>query len=255
MKITILGCGAAGGVPSISEAWGKCDPENPKNRRRRPSILLETSGLTLLIDSSPDLRDQLLSCNISHLDGILYTHAHADHLHGIDDLREVNRAMKAPIAVYGTAQTLGEIGERFGYVFAPMMGDGKNIYKPWLIPHEIGAEFSVGPLRVTTFDQDHGFSRTIGFRFGAMAYSTDVLELPEPSMQKLQGLDLWIVGCMVDVPHVTHAHIAKALAWREILQPKRMVITHMGPSLDYAALCASLPEGVEPAYDGMVLTL
>ncbi len=255
MKITILGCGAAGGVPMISGGWGNCDPGNPKNRRLRPSILLQDAGLTLLVDTSPDLRQQLLSAEINHLDAVLFTHAHADHLHGIDDLREVNRAMKAPIAVYATPSTLAEIAERFAYVFAPMKLASANIYKPWLIPHAVADHFTIGALELRAFDQDHGFSRTTGFRFGRAAYSTDVLELPESSMAQLHGLDLWIVGCLLDKPHSTHAHIAKALAWREILRPQRMIITHMSPQLDYADLAARLPDGVEPAYDGMVLSL
>jgi phosphoribosyl 1,2-cyclic phosphate phosphodiesterase len=255
VKITILGCGAAGGVPMISSGWGDCDPKEPKNRRLRPSILIEAEGKTLLVDTSPDLREQLLAADVRHLDAVLFTHAHADHLHGIDDLREINRAMRAPIDVFAEATTLAEIGERFGYVFTPLDPEKTTIYKPWLIPHAISGEFAAAGLAFTAFDQDHGFSRTTGFRFGAAAYSTDVLDLPDSSLALLHGLDLWIIGCLVDIPHVTHAHVAKALAWRDIVKPKRMVITHMSPRLDYASLSASLPAGVEPAYDGMVLTV
>ncbi len=255
MKITVLGCGAAGGVPTVSQGWGDCDPTNPKNRRRRPSILVEAAGQTLLVDTGADLREQLLSAAVRRLDAVLYTHAHADHLHGIDDLREINRAMGGPIPAYANAETLADIAQRFGYVFTPLPPKAKNIFKPWLIPTPIEDRFAVGGLEVTAFDQDHGFSRTTGFRFGRAAYSTDVLELPEASLAQLQGLDLWIVGCLLDLPHSTHAHIAKALAWREIVKPKHMVITHMSGRLDYARLAASLPDGVEPAYDGMVLTL
>jgi phosphoribosyl 1,2-cyclic phosphate phosphodiesterase len=189
------------------------------------------------------------------LDAVLYTHAHADHLHGIDDLREINRAMRAPIPVYATAQTLAEIDHRFDYVFTPLDLESSTIYKPWLLPNAIESNFSAAGIAITAFDQDHGYSRTTGFRIGDFAYSTDVLDLPEDSMAKLQGLDLWIVGCLVDKPHVTHADIDKALRWRDILKPRRLVITHMSTSLDYAALAARLPEGVEPAFDGMVLAL
>lgn len=255
MKVTILGSGAAGGVPMISSGWGRCDPNNPKNRRRRPSVLVEEAGKRILIDTSPDLREQLLSSGTNHLDAVLFTHAHADHLHGIDDLREINRAMKAPIPVFGAGETLADIAHRFDYVFTPLDLAKDTIYKPWLIPHEVEGDFTAAGIAMTAFEQDHGFSRTTGYRIGNFAYSTDVLNLPEASMARLEGLDLWIVGCLLDIPHTTHAHIDKALAWRERLKPKQMVITHMSPRLDYETLAKSLPEGVEPAYDGMVLEL
>ena len=252
MKITILGCGGAGGVPMISAGWGQCDPNNPKNRRRRQSILVEDQGQTILVDTSPDLREQLLGTGTRHLDAVLYTHAHADHVHGIDDLREVNRAMKAPLPTYGTAETMTEIKERFPYVFTAVAETiTGNIYKPCLIPHEIDGPFDVGHVHIVPFDQDHGYSRTTGFRFGSAAYSTDVLELPEESMALLHGLDVWIVGCLLDKPHHTHAHVDKVLGWAEVLQPKLTIITHMSPRLDYATLMASLPAGVVAAYDGM----
>jgi phosphoribosyl 1,2-cyclic phosphate phosphodiesterase len=255
VKVTLLGSGAAGGVPMISSGWGRCDPTNPKNRRRRPSILVEEAGKCLLIDTSPDLREQLLSAEIKHLDAVLYTHSHADHLHGIDDLREVNRAMKAPIPVFGSEETLADIAIRFDYVFKPLDLTKDSIYKPWLIPHEIEGAFTAAGVEVIAFDQDHGHSRTTGYRIGRMAYSTDVLNLPESSMAQLEGLDLWIVGCLLDIPHTTHAHVDKALGWRERLTPKHMVITHMSPRLDYQTLVDSLPQGVEPAFDGMILSL
>ena len=255
MKVTILGCGAAGGVPMISVGWGRCDPNNPKNRRRRPSILVEEADKRILIDTSPDLREQLLASETNHLDAVLYTHAHADHLHGIDDLREVNRAMKAPIPVYGSDETLADISLRFDYVFKPLDLSKDSIYKPWLIPNAVEGPFTAAGIEVISFEQDHGYSRTTGYRIGDMAYSTDVTELPEASMEQLEGLDLWIVGCLLDIPHATHAHIDKALAWRERLKPKHMVITHMSTRLDYDTLANSLPEGVEPGYDGMVLSL
>lgn len=255
MKVTILGSGAAGGVPMISSGWGRCDPANPKNRRRRPSILVEEAGKTILVDTSPDLREQLLSAEIRHLDAVLFTHAHADHLHGVDDLREINRAMNASVPVYGSRETLDEIGQRFDYVFTPLDPEKYGIYKPWLIPHAIDGRFEAAGVPVVSFDQDHGFSRTTGYRIGAMAYSTDVLHLPEDSMAQLEGLDLWIVGCLLDFPHTTHAHVGKALEWRERLKPKHMVITHMSPRLDYETLRRELPDGVEPGYDGLVLSL
>jgi phosphoribosyl 1,2-cyclic phosphate phosphodiesterase len=255
VRITILGSGGASGVPAISVGWAKCDPKEPKNRRRRPSILVEEGGRTILVDTSPDLRDQLLDTAVRHLDAILYTHTHADHLNGIDDLREVNRAMGGPIAVYGTAETLADIRARFAYVFEPLDLKTVPIYKPLLEPHVIDGPFRLGEQEVIPVDQDHGYSRTTGFRFGQAAYSTDLVDLPEASMAALRGLDLWIVGCLMDKPHPTHAHLAKVLGWAKRLAPKLTVITHMSPWLDYARLQAELPPGVVPGYDGMVLEL
>jgi len=256
MKFTILGSGAAGGVPMVSIGWGRCDPTNPRNRRRRPSILVEEAGQTLLVDSSPDLREQLLDANIRHLDAVLYTHAHADHLHGIDDLREVNRAMGRSIPLFASAATMREIEERFGYVFQPLAANSKTIYKPLLDPHLVEGSFQVGPLTITPFDQDHGYGRTTGFLFGQKAaYSTDVLELPDPSLALLHNLDLWIVGCLTDKPHETHAHLDKVVAWAEMLHPKLTVVTHMSPRLDYESVKVRLPPGVIPAYDGMTIEI
>lgn len=255
MKVTILGCGAAGGVPMVSIGWGRCDPTEPRNRRLRPSILVEEGGQTILVDAGPDLRQQLLSAEVRRLDAVLLTHAHADHLHGIDELREVNRAMQAPIDVYGAAATLDEVAERFGYVFTPLPPESTSIYKPLLRPHSVTGRFSTGPVDILAIDQDHGYCRTTGYRIGRMAYCTDVLEFPETSLEQLTGLDLWIIGCLVEHPHPTHAHVDKVLAWVERLRPKHTLLTHMGPGLDYGDLSARLPAGVAPAFDGQVLEL
>ncbi len=255
MKITVLGSGAAAGVPMISAGWGNCDPAEPRNRRRRPSILVEEGDQTILVDTSPDLREQLLGANVRRLDAVLYTHAHADHLHGIDDLREVNRAMGASIDVYGTAEMLDDIRARFGYVFEPLDPKVMPIFKPWLIPHLLAGPFRLGSLEVVPFDQDHGYCRTTGYRFGRAAYSTDVVALPEDSLALLENLDLWIVGCLTDSPHQTHAHLDKVLAWVERLRPKMTLISHMGTRLDYGRLSKTLPAGVAPAYDGLVVEI
>lgn len=255
MKITILGCGAAGGVPMVSVGWGNCDPTEPRNRRLRPSILLQEGEFSALVDSGPDLRQQLLSVNINRLDAVLYTHGHADHTHGIDDLREVNRVMRMAIPAYGSEDCLKEIAERFAYVFEPLDLETVPVYKPWLIPNAVKGRFQVGPWQVQAIDQDHGYSRTLGFRIGTMAYCTDVCEFPDSSLDMLKGLDVWIVGCLVDQPHPTHAHVDKVLAWAEILKPKRTILTHMSPRLDYRTLQRTLPEGFEPAYDGQVIEL
>jgi phosphoribosyl 1,2-cyclic phosphate phosphodiesterase len=255
MKVTILGCGAAGGTPMISSGWGRCNPDNPRNRRRRPSILVEEAGQTILVDTSPDLREQLLGAEVRHLDAVIYTHAHADHLHGIDDLREINRAMKRPIDVYAAATTLDEIAERFAYVFQPLPPGTKQIYKPWLVPHQVAGPFSVGPVDIVPIDLDHGYSQTTGYRFGRFAYTTDFVEMPEESLEKLEGLDLWVVGCLLETPHATHAHVGKALSWAERLKPKRVLITHMSPAIDYDSLLDRLPAHVAPAFDGQSIEM
>ncbi|HEV2161353.1 MAG TPA: MBL fold metallo-hydrolase [Stellaceae bacterium] len=256
MKITILGCGPSWGVPRIGGDWGACDPANRKNRRRRVSILVEECGRTILVDTSPDLREQLLDAGAGRIDAVLFTHAHADHLHGIDDLRGVNRIVKAAIPTYATPATLAEIERRFAYVFAPLKpGREGNYYKPVLERHPIDGPFTAAGIAVTPFTQDHGFSQTLGFRFGRFAYSTDVIALDEAAFQALAGIDTWVVDCIRPEPHVTHSHIDRTLAWIDRVRPRRAVLTHMDESLDYETLRRTLPAGVEPGYDGMVIDI
>ena len=256
MKVTILGCGSAPGVPSVSGGWGKCDPNNPKNRRRRASILVESDGVQILVDTSPDLREQLIDTGVKHLDAVLFTHAHADHIHGVDELREINRAMKgAALPAYANAATLGILETRFSYVFEGIP-PGQPIFRPWLVPNVIDEvqPFTVGGITITPFVQDHGFSTTTGFRFGDIVYSTDVLELSDAAKNVIRGAKVWIVGALSDVPLPTHAHLEKALAWIAELKPHRAIITHMGNALDYERLITHvLPVGVTPAFDGMVI--
>lgn len=252
MRVTMLGCGPSWGVPRIGNDWGVCDPENPKNRRRRVSALVEENGVRLLIDTSPDLREQLLDAGVTGLEAVLFTHAHADHVHGIDDLRSVNRLIGKPLPIYGDARTLAEIRSRFGYVFSPLIPEAKSaFYKPVLEPVAIDGPFEVAGVKVTPFTQDHGFSPTLGFRFGRFAYSTDVIRLDEAAFAALQGVETWIVDCIRVNPHVTHSHLAQTLDWIERLGPRRAILTHMDESLDYATLRNTLPPGVEPGYDGL----
>lgn len=255
IRVTILGSGSSSGTPAVDWGWGRCDPDNIKNRRTRPSILVESGTTRILVDSTPDLREQLLAARVRELDAVVYTHAHADHLHGIDDLRAINRAMNAPLDTYADGKTLEVLRTRFGYVLEPLDEGARFYYKPTLTPHEIadGELFSIGDIEIAAFSQDHGFSTTLGFRFGSVAYTTDVVELSEEAFERLEGIDLWIIGTLVDHPHPTHCDVDKALAWVDRIKPKRAVLTHLGGDLDHASLAARLPAGVEPAYDGMHL--
>lgn len=254
MKVTLLGCGPSTGVPAIGPDWGACDPNDPRNRRRRASLLIECRGKTVLVDTSPDLREQLLDAGVGRLDAVILTHAHADHLHGIDDLRSVNRLMGQAIPLYADAETLDELKRRFGYVFDPVPADG-YVYKPHVIPHVINGPFSAAGLDIAPFAQDHGFSTTLGLRIGALGYSTDVTELDDTAFATLEGVALWIVDCLRYEPHPTHSHLAKTLAWITRVRPARAVLTHMDRPLDYGELAAKLPPGAEPGRDGLVVEI
>ena len=255
MRVTILGSGCSGGTPQPGRGWGRCDPTNPKNRRRRPSILVENQDTTVLVDTSPDLREQLLDADVTRLDAVVYTHAHADHLHGIDDLRGINRNMGTAIDAYADENTLAIIEERFGYVLKPLPPTATSVFKPTLVPHVLNDRGSVdiGNLTFTGFTQDHGFSETMGYRINNVGYTTDVVELPDHAFDILAGIDVWIIGTFIDHPHLTHVDVDRALGWIEKLKPRRGIFTHLSQSLDHEKLAAYLPEGVEPAYDGMVI--
>jgi phosphoribosyl 1,2-cyclic phosphate phosphodiesterase len=260
LKLTILGCGASGGVPRVGNHWGACDPGNPRNRRSRCSLLVERQGAkgetSVLVDTSPDLREQLIEAEVGWLDGVLYTHDHADHTHGIDDLRQVTFNGHRRVDVYYDEATGKLLRSRFAYCFEARPGSD---YPPILNGHEIGAGKTVridgagGAIEALPFRQLHGQGESLGFRFGRAAYSPDVSDLPEDSLKVLQGLDLWIVDALRYTPHPSHFSLEQALDWIARLKPKRAVLTHMHGDLDYATLASALPPGVEPAYDGMVL--
>lgn len=257
MRITILGSGAAGGVPLIGNEWGNCDPENPKNRRRRASILVEDGGVTLLVDTGPDIREQLLDAGVSRLDAILYTHIHADHTHGIDEIRALNRLQRTVIDAYATEYDLKHLCSKFSYVFDPPGEYNGRIafYKPCLTARLFthGEAFSAAGIGVLPFAQDHGFLVSTGFRFGPVAYTTDAADLPESAFEALSGVDTWIVGCLQREPHPTHAHFDRVMEWIDRVGPARAILTHLSLRLDYEVLSKSLPEHVVPAYDGMVI--
>ncbi len=258
MKVTVLGCGGSGGVPLIGNRWGVCDPANPRNRRRRVSVLVEGDPAqgqgTILIDTSPDLREQLLDAGVSHIDAILWTHAHADHMNGIDDVRAINRVMRQAIAGWGTADTMRQAQLRFDYVFAPLNSDF-GFYKPCIVPHVFTGPFTTAGFTVIPFQQDHGYGESTGFRIGDFAYSTDVVRLSDEAFRCLEGVKLWVVDCLRDAPHSTHSHLAQTLDWIGRIKPDRAVLTHMNEEIDYEDVRRRLPAGVEPGYDGLTITL
>ena len=262
LRFTILGCGSSGGVPRVGNDWGACDPENPRNRRRRCSALVERfdggRATRLLVDSSPDLREQALAHRIEHLDGVLYTHDHADHTHGIDDLRFISYRMKRRIDVYVDTATRASLESRFGYCFATPPGSS---YPPILRAHGIepGLPLRIagagGVIEALPVPQEHGDIASLGFRFGDVAYSPDISGLSDDSVAMLAGLDVWIVDALRYLPHPSHWSVSQALQWIDRVGPKRAVLTHLHIDLDFAALKRELPAHVEPAYDGMVIDI
>ena len=253
MKATILGCGPSGGVPLIGGNWGVCDPANPKNRRRRPSILIEADGFNLLVDTSPDLRDQLIDAGVGQVDVVLYTHEHADHVMGIDDLRGVWRFTRRMIDVYAAPDVLDSLTQRFHYIFEGHHDPEMELYRPLCRPHRIDGPLSVGPFaKIEPLEQDHGICASLGFRFGDFAYSTDVVRMPDATLDALVGIDTWVVDCLRDGrPHPTHANLETVLEWVGRVKPRRTILTHMNHDADFETLAKSLPDGMEPAWDGL----
>ena len=258
MRVTILGCGGSDGVPMVGGRdgrgdWGACDPANPRNRRSRASVHVAAGKVGLLIDTSPDLRDQLLANGIARVTHVAYTHDHADHTHGVNELRRLARNGKRRMPVYADAETIGFMRQRFGYAFARAHG---SPYPQILEPHEIDGPFRAGDLAVTPFRQEHGFNQTtLGFRIGDFAYSTDTIGFSEASFSVLAGVRVWVVDCVGKDRHPTHAHWDLALSWIERLKPERAILTHMGAGLDYEITRRRCPPGVEPGYDGLVVEL
>jgi phosphoribosyl 1,2-cyclic phosphate phosphodiesterase len=261
LSVTILGCGSSGGVPRPGLGWGACDPNDPKNRRRRCSLLVERGNsprTRVLVDTSPDLREQLLDAQVDWVDAIFYTHEHADHTHGIDDLRALFINKRRRLDAYMDEATSRVLLHRFDYCFVTPPGSG---YPPILNEHriahgtpvEIGGEG--GAITVLPFRQDHGDIASLGFRFGPVAYSSDLVDLPAESEALLGDLELWIIDALRDRPHPTHLSVEQALTWIARLKPKRAILTNMHADLDYAALKLRLPANIEPAYDGMRVIL
>lgn len=255
----MLGCGGSAGVPQIGGAdgrgdWGACDPAEPRNRRTRSSIVIEQDGRRLLVDASPDMRQQLLDCAVPGVDAILFTHAHADHVLGIDDIRILNRIAKRPLDAFATEFTLAELDRRFDYAFKPWTS-APHFFRPTLAPRRVspGETIDAAGMQVTLFDQDHHFVRTLGLRVGGFGYSTDVVTLDDAALAVLEGVDTWIVDCFQRAQHTTHANLEQVVAWAERVRPRRVVLTHMGFDVDWSWAIGRCPPGFEPGYDGMVL--
>ena len=254
MKVRLLGCGTSSGVPRIGNDWGSCDPLEPKNRRRRVSILVEHAETRILVDTSPDLREQLLDAGVDRLDAVIWTHDHADHCHGIDDLRQLFHRSGQPVPGHARPETLATLHRRFGYVF-----EGKDGYPATVAPNSLADAFTVGPISVRAVDQPHGAITSAGLRFEAdgksIAYSTDFNALTDAMRDLFEGVDLWIVDALRERPHPTHPHLRQVLDWISALRVRRAILSHMDQSMDYRRLQAILPAGVEPGYDGQEITL
>ncbi|WP_309666753.1 MBL fold metallo-hydrolase [Tabrizicola sp.] len=259
LRFTILGCGSSGGVPRLGGDWGDCDASNPKNRRRRCSLLIERTAADattrVLIDTTPDMRDQLLDAGVGTLDAVVYTHSHADHVHGIDDLRQIVFNLRHRLPVWADGPTQDALLSRFGYAFTQPEG---SPYPSILDLHTIKGPVTItgagGPVTLIPFRAEHGAMDALGFRIGPLAYLPDAIEIPHDSWPHLEGLECWIVDALRRKPHPTHAHLALSLEWIARARPARAVLTNMHIDLDYDTLCAELPPTVSPAYDGLTIT-
>lgn len=260
LRFTILGCGSSGGVPRLGGIWGACDPNNPRNRRRRCSLLVERTtadGTTrVLIDTSPDMRQQLLDAEVGTLDAVVFTHGHADHVHGIDDLRMIVFNQKERLPVWADGPTQERLYGSFGYAFTQPKD---SPYPPILDMHTIDGEVEIcgagGRVVLRPFRVDHGSIDALGFRIGGLAYLPDVANIYDDAWPALADLDIWIVDALRRTPHPTHAHLERALEWIERVGPRQAVLTNMHVDMDYETVLAETPDHVAPAYDGMTLTL
>lgn len=250
MKVRILGCGTSFGVPRIGNDWGECDPTEPRNRRLRSSILIETGVKRLLVDCGPDIRQQLLAADIDTLDGVVITHDHADHCHGIDELRAISQLNGKPISLFARANVLERLQKRFSYIFK-----SSSFYLAVAEPVELPSELTLGDARIRFVDQPHGGITSLGMRVDtgdrSLAYSIDFNELTDEMRKIYEGVDVWVSDCLSRRPHPTHAHLDAVLRWAEEMRVGRLYLSHLNNSMDYATLTAELPEWAAPAHDGL----
>ncbi len=260
LEFTILGCGSSGGVPRADGAWGVCDPSDPRNRRTRCSLMVRRPSdeppdrwTTVVVDASPEFREQTAQAGAKRLDALLMTHDHADQSHGIDDIRAFAQRQRARIPCHVDAATEATLDRRFGYIFRGEKGYPAISDLVRIPPHGVAwsVEGPSGAIPIVTFDQDHGEVRSVGYRFGGVAYSSDVLELDAAAFAALADLDVWIVDALRYTPHPTHAHVDRALGWIDHLKPRRAILTNLHIDLDFAELSSRLPKGVEAAADGL----
>lgn len=254
-KIIVMGCGGSGGVPYAGNMWGKCDPSNPKNYRTRPSLFIQHEATKIVIDTGPDFRNQVNALGLKEflLDAVIYSHAHFDHINGIDDLRSFwFRGGKTPIQAYADDATRADLMHRFYYIFNQL----DEQYPATVILNPLTETIQIGAVHITTFDQIHGNLTTKGFRIGNFAYCTDLKFLPEPSIEKLHGIDTWVVGCHpTDDGAYNHAGFDDIKAWVSRLKPRMTYLTHLNAMADYETLCRELPENIRPAYDGLEIMI
>jgi phosphoribosyl 1,2-cyclic phosphate phosphodiesterase len=254
VKVRILGCGTSTGVPKIGNEWGLCDPDEPRNYRLRTSILAESGDERMLVDCGPDLRQQLLAAQVSPLNGVIVTHAHGDHCHGIDELRPVSQTIDGPVPLHARADVLDELRQRFGYAFAQ-----SDFYRPIVEARELGEELAFGEARVRFVDQPHGGPTSLGLRMDegdhAVAYAIDFSDLTDEMAALYEDSDVWIADCLTRRPHPTHAHLDAVLGWAKDLRIGQVYLVHMGNGLDYRTLMAELPDWAAPAYDGLEIEL
>ncbi len=254
MKIRILGCGTSTGVPRLGSGWGACDPSEPRNRRLRSSILVESGDERLLVDCGPDLREQLLGAGINTVDAVIVTHDHADHCHGIDDLRPIAQARGEPVPVHARSDVLQRLDDRFRYIFIDT-----RFYRAVAQPVPIEGEITVGKTRLNFVDQPHGGITSLGIRIDeegrSAAYAIDFHDMTDEMMAMYRGVDVWIADCLRRAPHPTHAHLDAVLGWARDLQVGQLLLTHLDNSMDFKGLSAELPDWAQPAYDGQQIVL
>lgn len=250
MKVRILGCGTSTGVPKIGNQWGECDPAEPRNARLRTSILVDSGGERMLVDCGPDLRQQLLAAGVDRLDGVIVTHAHGDHCHGIDELRPIAQAIGGPVPMHARADVLAELQLRFAYAFAQ-----SDFYRPIVQARELTTELGFGDTTVLFVDQPHGGPTSLGLRFdegqSSVAYAIDFSNLTDEMKALYQGVDVWIADCLTRKPHPTHMHLDGLLTAARDLRVGQVYLVHMGNGLDYQTLRKELPDWAAPAYDGL----